>query len=300
MTEIASQNRTTVRPIRSRQTGRIRAAFALLERVAPGMGARWAERLWFTVPRVPVAARRRDHLPVGELVDVSVHGRRVVAEAWGEGPAVYLMHGWGGWRTQLGAFVEPLVAAGWRVVAVDGPSHGDSDPGAYGPRQSTLVELADALVAAENGLGPAHAVIAHSGGASAVALALRAGLTPRRLVFVAPMAHPADYLETFAGFLGIGARTRKRLVPRIVSRVGVPLSDLDIPAVATHLGTPSLLVVHDREDAETPWSGGDAIARAWPDARLISTTGLGHRRIVRDPDVVRHVTTFLGPVGAVT
>ena len=29
----------------------VRAAFWLLERVAPALGARWAERLWFTVPR---------------------------------------------------------------------------------------------------------------------------------------------------------------------------------------------------------------------------------------------------------
>lgn len=53
-------------------------------------------------------------------------GRTVVVETWGEGEPVYLLHGWGGWRGQLGAFVAPIVEAGRRAVALDTPSHGES------------------------------------------------------------------------------------------------------------------------------------------------------------------------------
>jgi hypothetical protein len=34
----------------------IRAAFWFLERTAPGIGARWAERIWFRLPRRAGAA----------------------------------------------------------------------------------------------------------------------------------------------------------------------------------------------------------------------------------------------------
>src|SRR5438094_395807 len=54
-----------------------------------------------------------------------------------------------------------------------------------------------------------------------------------------------------------------------------------------------LLVVHDRDDAEVPWQDGAIIARIWPGAVFSTTGGLGHRRILRDPCVVRGVTAFV-------
>jgi pimeloyl-ACP methyl ester carboxylesterase len=64
--------------------------------------------------------------------------------------------------------------------------------------------------------------------------------------------------------------------------------------MAGTMAAPPLLLVHDRQDAETGWSDSEAIARAWPGARLVTTTGLGHRRILRDPAVVAEVTGFVG------
>ncbi|MGZ5446135.1 MAG: alpha/beta hydrolase [Thermoanaerobaculia bacterium] len=48
------------------------------------------------------------------------------AWSWGEGPAVLLVHGWGGHAAQFQSFVEPLVRAGFRAIAFDAPSHGSS------------------------------------------------------------------------------------------------------------------------------------------------------------------------------
>jgi pimeloyl-ACP methyl ester carboxylesterase len=278
-------------------------SFALLERIAPAIGARWAESLWFTVPN---GRGRHERLaPPGRPFQVEINGRTVAGEVWGERPAggasgeagppvVYLVHGWGGWRWQLDAFVAPLVEAGLRVVAFDAPSHGASDPGPEGPGRSTLLEFADALAAVVAANGPAHAVIAHSLGATATAYAVRAGLPAGRLAFVAPMADPLPYTRTFAGRLGFGERVRTRLVARIERRVGTSMSAFDVPAMARQVATPPLLLVHDRQDAETGWADSAAIAQSWPDTRLITTTGLGHRRILRVPAVVTEVNGFVG------
>jgi pimeloyl-ACP methyl ester carboxylesterase len=293
------------------QKSTIVRSFRMLERVAPALGARWAERLWFTVPR---GGGRRDRLvPPGRPFRVQVHGRTVAGETWGEGagdrpgdgpggrpgeglgerPVVYLVHGWGGWRGQLDAFAAPLAEAGHRVVAVDALSHGDSDPGPSGPGRSNILELADALTAVVAAHGPAAAVVAHSLGATATAYAMRDGLAVGRAVFVAPMADPLPYTRTFAARLGFGERVRTRLARRIERRIDLPLSAFDVPAMARTMATP-LLLVHDRHDAETGWSDSQAIARAWPGARLVTTTGLGHRRILRDPAVAAEVSGFLG------
>src|SRR6185369_13228471 len=45
---------------------------------------------------------------------------------WGTGPRVLLVHGWNGHAGRLSSFVQPLVEAGFGVVAFDAPAHGIS------------------------------------------------------------------------------------------------------------------------------------------------------------------------------
>jgi len=53
------------------------------------------------------------------------------------------------------------------------------------------------------------------------------------------------------------------------------------------------LIVHDRGDREIPWRDGAALATAWPGAELKLTDGLGHRRILSDPDVIAAALAFV-------
>jgi pimeloyl-ACP methyl ester carboxylesterase len=267
----------------------VRTTFATLDRVAPGLGARWAERLWFTLP-----PRRPGHpVPGGTAFAVSVDGHHVVGQAWGDGPAVYLVHGWAGDRTHLGAFVAPLVDAGYRVVAFDAPSHGESGPGAYGPRSSTALEFAAALEAVVARHGLPRAIVAHSLGAVAAAVALCDGMRATRVAFVSPTAGVPAFERTFAAYLGYGERIRRRLLARVEKRVGVPMRHFDVPELGRAVLMPKTLIVHDRDDRVTPVAEAEAIAAAWSGSRLHLTAGLGHRRILRDPAVVAEVVDFV-------
>ncbi len=283
--------------VRKSTIGRtVKLAAAGVERWAPAVGAALADRLWFTVPTVEVA-RRNGVIPlgdpVGEAFQVDVDGRRVVGRAWGDGPTVYLVHGWGGWGTQLVAFVQPLVEAGFRVVTFDSLSHGDSAPGRLGRRRGSLVELAEVLTAVVDDQGPAAAVVAHSLGGAATALALRGGLKADRVVLVAPAADPGPYLAGLVRGLGFGRRVLARTRTRVERRAGVPIAELNVPRIAGEVATPPVLVVHDRDDREVSWSDGAAIAEAWPESTLVTTTGLGHRRLLRDPVVLAEVASFV-------
>jgi pimeloyl-ACP methyl ester carboxylesterase len=295
---MATQKKSTIVRIKRRVVPRltlttVRAAFRLLERVAPALGARWAERLWFTIPRDRRVERPGRPRPDGDRFQVQVQGGSVVGWSWGDGAPVYLVHGWGGSARQLGAFVQPLVAAGYRVVAFDAPSHGASAPGPSGPRSGTLLELAAALRAVAAVHGPAHAVVAHSLGCAATALALRDGLAATRAVLVAPFVDVLPYTHEFARRLGFGERVRVRMVRRFERRLGVPMSHFELTGMARQMTPPPVLVVHDRDDRETTWSSGRDLSRAWPGARLLTTSGLGHRRILSDPRVVAEVVRFV-------
>ncbi|MEV0287776.1 alpha/beta fold hydrolase [Kribbella sp. NPDC050820] len=270
-----------------------RFGFSLLERVAPGVGAGVLNRLWFRVPAVPEKARRpRGELPAATPFDVDgIRGR-----SYGAGPTVYLVHGWGGWGLQLGAHIKPLVDAGFRVVTYDAWSHGDSAPGREGKNASTLLELADSLKTVVAAQGPAYGVVAHSLGAPATALAMRDGLDVDRVVFIATATDFTDWLDQLQAALGFGARIRAGFLRRFEARFG-PMDSFHlnavIPAIAERRALPLLLLVHDRSDPETPYQGSVDVTGDWPGARLETSDGLGHRRILRDPDLVKKAVEFL-------
>jgi len=284
MTQTADQKSTIVRAQVPRT---LRISVQTLDRVVPGLVARWALRMWCT----PTHARPADAVPGStrwQLPD------GIVGETWGDGPRVYLVHGWGGHRTQLAAFVEPLVAAGFQVVTYDAPSHGDSAAGTLGRRRSSLIELMDAIETMIGAHGPAHAIIGHSLGAAAAALAVLDGTKTDRLVLVAPPAEPVEYTRAFARALGFSESTRQRLLRRMEVLAGCPLDRLVIPQrAAGRFDLPPLLVVADRTDKETDPADGQRIAESWPDAELRLSDGLGHRRILRDADTVAAVVDYL-------
>jgi pimeloyl-ACP methyl ester carboxylesterase len=272
-------------------------ALALAERYAPGLGAWLAVRMWMTLPAgAPAAARPRLAEP-GERGTVRTDGprpARIATESWGRGPVVYLLHGWGGYRGQLGAFVGPLTAAGFRVVALDAPGHGESGPGRLGPGRGLLPEFSAALGAAVGRFGPGRGVIAHSMGAAATAVAALDGLDVQRLVLIAPVTDPVSAIGIWTRMAGVGARIRARMPRRIERRARISLADFDIVArAAEREDLPSALVIHDGADKEVPFGLGARVAGAWPDARLEGTHGLGHRRILRDTAVIRSAVAFL-------
>lgn len=293
MAAISSWKGTIVRAHRRFQLAVTKTAFGALERFAPALGVRWAVRLWCTLPGNE--GRRRDERPMpGEASTISLgEGRRIAVERWGFGPPVYLMHGWGGWRGQLGAFVTPLVDAGYRVIAVDAPSHGDSTPGVLGPGRGVGTEFAEALTAAAGKHGKPVAVIAHSFGCAAVAIAVHDGLPAARLVLIAPSTDLVSNIAVLARTLGFGDRIRTGVLNRLEQLADRPMSDFDTTALGRRSEMPPTLVVHDRDDKEVAYDEGAELASQWPEAELATTEGLGHQRILRDPGIVEMVVDYI-------
>lgn len=263
----------------------IRAGFAVLGNVAPAAAVRLAIRLFFRPRRHPRPAREQALLASAERLSLP-GGLR--GDAWGTGErTVLLVHGWEGRGTQLGAFVTPLVARGFRVVALDGPAHGDS-PGT----ETHGVEYGRALVAVQRALGPLAGVVAHSFGVAATALALEAGLRAERVVLVAGPASVEDLVERFIATVGLPARTTERFREAVAARVGRRPGEVQIATIGPRMTTPAL-VFHDPEDAEVPFADARVIEACWPGARLRVVHGHGHRRILRADEVVRETAEFL-------
>lgn len=264
-----------------------RMLFRAIQAVSPARAAAIAERLFFTTPRARLNRTMRAHIDRARPFAVTVEGRRIAAWSWGEGPVVYLMHGWGSRGGRLTAYVAPLLAAGYRVVTFDGLGHGASEG-----RMSSMPQLARTLRAVVDAAGPAHGLIAHSLGASAATLAMDWGLAVPRAVFIAPAADPVGFTVRWAEQIGMRADVLDRMRASSQRRIDFSWDELDVRAMAGRRTT-SLLIVHDTTDPVVPWSDGAAIADAWPNSTLVTTTGMGHSEVVRSPHVVAQAVEFL-------
>ncbi|HYI07935.1 MAG TPA: alpha/beta hydrolase [Thermoanaerobaculia bacterium] len=281
----ASPSRKNATPI---TLSLMRGAFGMLSRTAPEVASRLAVNLFMKPRRYARPAREKELLAEAESFVVQVGAdSSVQAWRWGSGPAVLLVHGWEGRGSQLAPLVRPLLARGFSVVTFDAPAHGDSD----GSR-SSLPHFAWAVRRVAESISGAYAIVAHSLGCAAATLALREGLSTQRLVFFSPPLNPSDYVDRFGGILNFSTEVLDRMKLRIEERFLRKWSDYALDETARQMTTP-LLVIHDRDDEETYWSEGSALAAAWPGARMLTTEGLGHRRILREAGVVEAATKFV-------
>jgi pimeloyl-ACP methyl ester carboxylesterase len=218
---------------------------------------------------------------------IRAQGFELQAWSWGDGPTVLLHHGWNGRAAHMAALVRPLLEAGFSVVTYDAPAHGDS-PG----RITSAPELARVLkeVAAE--LCGIHSVVAHSIGGAATLLAVRAGLRIERAVLLATPSDLRGFIDLFGEHLGLDTRTRGGMARRVADRFGIEWDEMTVESWARR-SRPPLLVVHDRYDPVVPWSHGAEICSSWENAELLTTTGLGHRGVRRDPKIIARAVSFL-------
>ena len=267
------------------------ATLRLAHRWSPRLATRLALQLFFTplpgkqharARAVPEAwAATRHPFEGGELTtwqrpDVAPGTRRVL-----------LVHGWAGDAQQWRPLGDRLVAAGLDPVLLDLPAHGRSD----GAR-STLPQWVRALFAVSARLGPWHGIAGHSLGALASAHAVARGLPAERLALVATSPPPRQFLRWFAGILGPGEALAARMQDSIERREGVPMEQFEPAWLGQRLVQPTLLV-HDLDDRTAAVSGAERMAGAIAGARLVTSNGLGHRRVLADARVLDQLVEHL-------
>lgn len=264
----------------------VRGSFRFLSVFPHAVSAIWAERLFLTPLRQRRTRREREILAHGRFRALATGNGRLATWTWGEGPAVLLVHGWGGHAGRLSRFVSPLVDAGFSVIAFDAPAHGRSN-GQF----CSLADFVGAVLAVAKESGPLAGLVGHSLGAAACVLAIRQGLEARAVVLLAPLADPEEYAGKFANICRMPAPVRDSMKIRVAARQGVAWESLRLLEPRPATGAP-LLVFHDRGDLKVPLRDGRAIAEAWPRADLVATRGLGHHKILRAPEVVCGAVEF--------
>ncbi|MFD8350392.1 alpha/beta hydrolase [Streptomyces coelicoflavus] len=249
----------------------------------------------FHMPLARSAARpaERELIERARIGRVDLEGKHAVTYEWGDGTrTVLLVHGWQSRGSRLSDLVTAFLDRGYRVVAFDAPGHG-----AASGRSATILDYRTVLTTLNERYGAFDGLVAHSLGALAAFFALRHGVKAERIVTISGVCDFDHLVDEFATALGLRPRLKAELHRRIASDLfpGLPADRSPFSAAHTteEVDAP-LLVIHDADDTRIGVEQGRRLAGAFGErARLVVTGGLGHRRILGAPEVVRAAVDFV-------
>lgn len=204
----------------------------------------------------------------------------------GNHKTILLVHGWESNASRWEKFLPFLIDQGYDIVAMDAPAHGLSTGVEF-----NLPLYAETISRCIEEYRPDF-MIGHSiGGAASLLsqhLSPESGL--KKMVLLGSPAEMSVILENFKSLLGLSTKSRDLLNAYFVSRFGKGVEAYSAAEYCRNISVPTLLA-HDRDDDVVRYDEALKIAKAWPHARLVTTTGLGHS--MHDDSLYRDIVEFL-------
>jgi alpha-beta hydrolase superfamily lysophospholipase len=202
---------------------------------------------------------------------------------------ILILHGFESRAYNFDRYVSPLLDKGYGVVAMDGKAHGKSEG-----KTTTAPEYAEMIRVLEEKLGKFDGYISHSFGGIALCLYQENHMNPdAKMVLIAPATETHSAIDLFCRFFGLSATIKESIQAYIKQKSGKDISHYSINRIAPNL-TNSILWIHDKDDDITPLSDMKPLMDLSPhNIQFMITEGLGHRKIYKDPAVMKRIIDFI-------
>jgi pimeloyl-ACP methyl ester carboxylesterase len=261
------------------------------------LSTRWAANIawrWFLTPypfKIPkreIPFERRFGSPT---MFTHENGNRYPVYQMGKGSKnILLIHGWAGRFSQFGNMIEaieadyPELLEEYTITGFNAVSH----RGAEGKR-TLMPEIAACILQVAQHLGKVDVALAHSLGSNATMYAIqRLGAPIKRQVLIAPPGRISAMVGLFCDAIGFNRAVHAQIVENLKAKFGEDFDLFSAPELAPSNTIPTL-VFHDVDDRDTPISLGREVGEKMANGTYIETSGLGHRRILRDSKVIEQI-----------
>lgn len=271
----------------------IRSKFRLLS-VFSKKKAAWQAFELFCTPQY----RNTKELPAlfedAEKLNFIFQQYNIVGYRWkiGGEKRVMVIHGFESSCVNFEKYIAAFIEKGYEVLAFDGPAHGLSSG-----KQVNVAIYKEMIMAVQEKYGPIHSFMAHSFGGMALNLALteiKPDDDDYRIALIAPLTETTTAIDIFFTALRLNNKAVRKEFENIILRMGGhPSSWFSLSRTIPQIkGT--VLWIHDEDDNITPWHDAIKIKEEnYRHVQFIVTKGLGHRKIYREPGIIKAVVDFL-------
>lgn len=231
----------------------------------------------------------RQFLENGTPFYIHVHDKKIRCWKWGSGPGILFAHGWNGRGVNFAHFFRPLIDAGYSVITYDAPAHGKSEG-----HVTNYFELSDTV---RSFLDPSHGfniqnIIAYSIGASATINCISKEKPLIDVVLIAPALKLKEILFNSFNHHGVPKIVYRNLVAEMEEYYGYDVHQ-DNPYVLAKTISTKMLIVHDKDDRTIPYMDSKILSKKTDNVFLHTTDGLGHKRILKDKEVIDVITAYI-------
>ena len=270
----------------------VRFSFGTLGRIFPKSAAKVAYKI-FSTPRTRAKHRISDEILESARIFEVLYGKQMLkGYEWGKGEkTILLVHGWESRGTAMRSFVRSLTAAGFRVVAMDGPAHGNSDG-----KSTDLSHFGGAVRAFINQIGDVHGIITHSFGGASTMYALGTidtSISIKKLVLTGVPNSMELLWEHTVKTLNLPDKAAKNFKKLLEGKVNTSMKKIDSAEMKNRMNVDDILIVHDMEDIIVPFSEAEKNYQDINNSSLLEVNNYGHFRMLKNPDLVTAITDFI-------
>lgn len=270
----------------------VRFLFGTVGRIFPNKAAQVAYKI-FSTPRTRAKHRISDEILESAKLFEVLYGKQILkGYEWGKGEkTVLLVHGWESRGTAMRSFVRSLTAAGFRVVAMDGPAHGNSDG-----KSTNIFEFGGAVRAFINQIGDVHGIITHSFGGASTMYALGTidtSVSVKKLILTGVPNSIELIWKSAVNTLNLPNEVAQNFKRLLEAKVNTTMEEADSAETKNRMNVGEVLIVHDTEDIIVPFSEAVKNYEDIDNSNLLEVSNYGHYRMLKNPDLVQAITDFV-------
>lgn len=259
-----------------------------LSKIAPEKGAKAGFKLFCTPQRAKLKKNHLSFFSTARQEDFNFNGINIKIYQWGTGPKkILFVHGWQSHSYRWKKYIESISFEDYTLIAYDAPGHGLS-----GGNQFTVPLNAYLLSLLSEKYQGFDTVIAHSIGSMSVLYGLyyHENIHVNRFISMASPGKAEEFFQFYLSTLNLKPKTMLGIVNEFQLYAKQELKYINATTYAQKLNIPGL-IIHDKNDPDTPYENALALSKIWEKGELITTEGLGHN--LKSEEVVQQVIHYL-------